>query len=296
MSWIGFTLFAALMQAVRTAGQKHLTSSLSAVASTWARYGFGLPVSLVYFLIVCQQRTDPFPALSLRFSLYVALAACAQLLATLLLVKVLSLRNFSVGTTYAKTEGMLAALLGTVFFGAQLHPLAWLAVGLGITGVLFVSISRAKVGLRAIIDGRTALYGLTAGTGFAFTALWVRAASVELSTDPLFSAALILLLSILIQALICSLLVHRQNPDNWRRLAANAKVCVFVGLTGTLGSIGWYSAFALQEAAIVKSLGQLEFIFTVLLTYFFFKERISRQEWIGILLVLASVTLLLWAA
>ncbi|WP_320823839.1 DMT family transporter [Reinekea sp.] len=295
MDWIGLTIFAALMQAVRTAGQKQLTSSLSAIASTWARYGFGLPLALIYFLIVWQQRTDPFPDLSLRFSVYVSLAAGAQLLATLLLVKVLSLRNFSVGTTYAKTEGILAALLGTALFGALLHPLAWLAIGLGIAGVLLVSVSRAKVGLRAIIDGRTACYGLMAGAGFALTALWVRAASLELSTDPLFSAALILLLSILLQGSVCSLLVHRQNPDNWRRLAGNVKVCAFVGLTGTLGSIGWYSAFALQEAAIVKSLGQVEFIFTLLLTYFFFKERISRQEWIGILLVMASVILLLWA-
>ena len=66
-----------------------------------------------------------------------------------------------------------------------------------------------------------------------------------------------------------------------------------MGITGTLGSIGWYTAFALQEAAIVKTLGQVEFIFTVAITYLFFKERISKVEWIGMVLVLASILLLL---
>ena len=66
-----------------------------------------------------------------------------------------------------------------------------------------------------------------------------------------------------------------------------------MGITGTLGSIGWYTAFALQEAAIVKTVGQIEFIFTVILTYVFFKERIGKVEWIGMSLVLFSVLLLL---
>jgi len=40
-AWVLFTVFAALMQSVRTAGQKQLTSSLTPLSSTLVRYVFG---------------------------------------------------------------------------------------------------------------------------------------------------------------------------------------------------------------------------------------------------------------
>lgn len=48
MGWIGFTLLAAFMQAVRTAGQKQLPRNLTAMSTTLSRYLFGLPVALLY--------------------------------------------------------------------------------------------------------------------------------------------------------------------------------------------------------------------------------------------------------
>jgi drug/metabolite transporter (DMT)-like permease len=295
MEWIAFTLFAALMQSVRTAGQKHLTSSLSAVVATWARYGFGLPFAVLYFVLVMLMTDTAIPKLTPTFLIYVFIAAVAQLVATLLLVKVLSLRNFTVGTTYAKTEGLLAALIAAALFGVQLSALAWVAVCLGIAGIAFVSLSKSHVGLSKLLSGKSAALGIAAGFGFAITAVLIREASKALQAPPAVSAAFILMISLLIQAVLCSVLVHWQNPDNWQQLRGRLKTGWFVGITGMLGSVGWYTAFAYQEAALVKTLGNVEFIFTVLLTYFYFKEKITRTEWIGMISVISSVIFLLFA-
>ncbi|MFB0999586.1 MAG: EamA family transporter, partial [Colwellia sp.] len=74
------------------------------------------------------------------------------------------------------------------------------------------------------------------------------------------------------------------------------RLCLFVGITSVIGSIGWFTAASLQNAAYVKALGQIEIIITLFLTYRVFKERISRMEYLGMFLILLSVfILLLWA-
>jgi drug/metabolite transporter (DMT)-like permease len=293
MTWILFTLFAALMQSVRTAGQKQMTGNLSALTVSWSRYGFGFPVALAYLWWLSLQFNGDFNQQSLTFWIYIFIASVSQLIATVLLVKVLSMRNFAVATTYAKTEALLTALVALVFFQRALGWMGWLAIALGLAGILFVSIQKSHLQVGALLRSKSALYGLGAGLCFAFTSVLVREASLLSSSTPIYSAAFILTVSIFIQGAICTVLVHRENKHNWRLLKNHLGLGWFVGITGALGSIGWFTAFALQEAALVKTLGQIEFLFTILLTTVFFKERIHRYEWAGMLLVLLSILVLL---
>ena len=74
------------------------------------------------------------------------------------------------------------------------------------------------------------------------------------------------------------------------------RLCLFVGITSVLGSIGWFTATSYQNAAYVKALGQVEFFITLFITYRIFKETISKMEYLGMFLIIASVfILLLWA-
>ena len=61
------------------------------------------------------------------------------------------------------------------------------------------------------------------------------------------------------------------------------------GLAGTLTSIGWFTAFTLQNAAYVRAVGQIELIFTFAASIFFFKEKTSRMELAGIALVMIAI-------
>ncbi|MEJ2045654.1 MAG: EamA family transporter [Reinekea sp.] len=291
MAWIGFTLLAALMQSIRTAGQKHIAGELGALATSWARYGFGLPVALLYLVIIAWLYPTDDLHFSLRFWCYVVLASVAQLTATVLLVKVLSMRNFATATIYIKTEALLAAILAAVLFHSQFTVITWLAIALGCLGIMLVSLQNSSI--RYLVNAKSTLLGLSAGLCFAITSVYIRQASLLLAAPFLLTAALIFFISMLIQGVLCSVLLHHQNPQSWQQLKRHQKPGWFIGITGALGSIGWYTAFTLQDAAVVKTLGQVDFVITVWITYSFFNEKIQRQEWTGITLVILSILLLL---
>ena len=66
-----------------------------------------------------------------------------------------------------------------------------------------------------------------------------------------------------------------------------------VGLAGASASLGWFMAMTLQQAAIVKSLAQIEMIFTFASSVFFFRERINVMEAAGCALIVSGILLLL---
>ena len=54
----------------------------------------------------------------------------------------------------------------------------------------------------------------------------------------------------------------------------------------------WFIAFALQNAAYVKALGQVELILSVLASVMFFRERISGREYLGMAVLVGSIVML----
>jgi drug/metabolite transporter (DMT)-like permease len=62
-----------------------------------------------------------------------------------------------------------------------------------------------------------------------------------------------------------------------------------VGLAGLLGSLGWFVAFSLMNAAYVRSLGQIEVLFSLTASVLFFRERITGRELAGMALIVAGV-------
>ncbi|EPJ45531.1 MAG: hypothetical protein OFPI_36500 [Osedax symbiont Rs2] len=290
--WVAFTLFAALMQAVRTAGQKRIARHISPMATTLVRYLFGLPFALVYLYYLSDKELANYAtaaAGNVEFLIFASAAGVAQILATLWLVKVLSFRNFAVGTSFAKTEAVQTAILGAMFFGASLSGLGWLAVLLGVLGILVVSLPKRG----QPIEKRTIVYGVMSGVAFAFTSLWLRQASLSLGDQFMLNAAFTLVYMVILQSFICSVYIFYKERAQLNKLRAHLPLAVFVGATSAFGSIGWFTAMTYQNAALVKSLGQIEFIFTLLITYFFFNEKISTREYLGMGLILASVIILL---
>jgi drug/metabolite transporter (DMT)-like permease len=68
---------------------------------------------------------------------------------------------------------------------------------------------------------------------------------------------------------------------------------MWVGLCGALASIGWFTAMTIQQAALVRALGQLELVFTITTSTLIFKEKISKIELLGISLVILGIIILL---
>lgn len=292
--WIYFTLLAALMQAIRTAGQKQLTQHLNAMATTAVRYIYALPFAWLYLWWVLDYRQLTMPELNTTFLQYALIACVMQILGTVCLVAAFNYRNFAVATSLAKTEAIQVAVLGVVLFSASLTALGWLSVVIGVVGVLLVS--KVKFTYKDVFQNPGAGFGLAAGLGLALTTLLIRQSSLALNSDLLLSAAVTLTFMITVQTLFSLVYVYLQDKQQVQFMIQQWRLCLFVGVTSVIGSIGWFTATSFQNAAYVKALGQVEFFITLFITYRIFKEKISLIEYLGMGLIIASVVILLvWA-
>ena len=299
MIWILLTFLAALLQAVRTAGQKQLAQNLDVVIVSWVRFVFGLPFALLLFFIVVPAQFEIL-TLPVRFWIYVVIISLSQLVATLLAVVLLGRRNFAIGSTLVKSEAIFTALLGLVLFAEHLSTVAWFAVLLGIAGLLVSSLGKFKLSLSEMflqMDSTSALLGLGAGFLFAVSSVFIRQASLTLEYlgSPISQAVATLTCVLFIQTIVGGLFVFMRKSDQLMQISQNLPACIFIGATSMLGSFGWFSAYALQNAAYVKTLGQVEFLFTLLLTWYYFKEKILPHEYLAMLLIGLSAVLIIWA-
>jgi len=282
------------MQAIRTAGQKQLTQHLNAMATTGVRYIYALPFAWLYLWWMLDYRQLSMPALNTTFIQYAMIACVMQIIGTVCLVAAFKYRNFAVATSLAKTEAIQVAVLGALLFSASLTALGWISVIIGVVGVLLVS--KVKFTYRDVFQNPGAGFGLAAGLGLAVTTLLIRQSSLALNTDLLLSAAVTLTFMITVQTLFSVVYVYLQDKQQIQVMLRQWRLCLFVGITSVLGSIGWFTAASFQNAAYVKALGQVEFFITLFITYRIFKEKISAVEYVGMALIVASVLILLvWA-
>ncbi len=282
------------MQAIRTAGQKQLTTHLNAMATTGVRYIYALPFAWLYLWWMLDYRALPLPHLNSQFLQYALVACVMQIIGTVCLVAAFKYRNFAVATSLAKTEAIQVAVVGALLFSASMSILGWISVIIGVVGVLLVS--KVKFTFRDVFQNPGAGFGLASGLGLAITTLLIRQSSLALNTDLLLSAAITLVFMITVQSLMSLIYIYFQDKQQLLTMFIQWRLCLFVGITSVIGSIGWFTAASLQNAAFVKALGQVEFFITLFITYRFFKEKISTVEYVGMALIIASVViLLLWA-
>lgn len=296
--WVAITLAAALFQTIRTALQKNLKLNLSTNGVTFTRFLYGLPWAIAYIFLLLNLLELSLPASNWVFWIFAFIAAISQIIATSLLIHLFSLKNFMVSTAYTKTEAMQAAIFGLLFFNESLSLMAVLAITVSIIGTLLISISHTSLNLRALIfaiGSRHALIGLLAGAAFAITSLCLRKASLSLpSSSFLLQAGVTLVVVICLQTLLMTVYFVFREKEQLKLIMQQWKKASLVGLTSVIGSGGWYTAYTLANAAYVKTVGQVQMIFTVLVSLFIFKETINRYEYYGMALIVAGVILLLY--
>jgi drug/metabolite transporter (DMT)-like permease len=291
-SWIFWSLLAALMQSVRTAGQKYLTAHISALGATLVRYLFGLPFVVAYLVWLVHRSGVPVPVLNKTFLICAIVAGFLQIVATILLIRLFSMRNFAVGSNYVRGEIMFTALIGAVVFGELVSMLGWLAISISFAGLMVISLG--NTGKLKSMWNRSAAYGLSAGLAFSLTSLLIRKGSLSLGIDnAMLSAAITLTFMVALQTVITLVWVSVKNAGELRTIFQHWRPSLFVGITSVIGSVGWFTAFTLEKAAYVKTLGQIEFLSTLLIAIFYFKERPSKSEIVGMLLIVLGVIILL---
>ena len=295
--WIPITIGAVIFQTIRTGLQKHLKAELTTSSVTYVRFLFGLPLAALYLLLMLKSTGVEMPAISAKFVFLAAVGGIGQIVGTFLLVHLFSFRNFAVGTTYTKTEAIQTALFGFLFFGEALSAAGLLAIVISVVGVMMISIVHGNATLRGFLTGwtnRIAFYGLVSGAGFAVASVAIRGASLSLNAEGfLVPAAMTLIWVTGVQVAIMTPYILIRERDQIGAIFRNFKFSSLVGITGVAGSVCWFNAMTLENAAYVRTLGQVELILSLLTSYIVFKERSTPYEIVGMLMIVAGIVILL---
>lgn len=288
--WIYFTLMAAFSQSWRNAFQSKLSQDVDVVGVTLARFLWAGPLAAFYLGGLYYFQPASLPTISPLLTFFVVGAACMQILATALMVKLFKLNNFAVGAGLAKSEALVAAILGTIFFGTSLSLFGWGGVLIGTVAILMMSSRQGIKGLSL----QTLMLGLACGTSFALTSLWVREASLTLDLPTTHRAAWVLLMVILLQTLMLVSYLAVKRPSTLRKLQEHGKLTFMISLTSCIGSIGWFSAMAYQSVPYVKTLGQVEIFFTMLVSVLWLKQPVKIKDGLGLILIAIAATMVMW--
>ena len=136
--------------------------------------------------------------------------------------------------------------------------------------------------------------GLASGALFGIAAVSYRAAALSLADGSVWLRAACTLASVIVlQTVMMSLYLVLREPGQLTAVLRSWRVTVWVSVTGLLGSICWFTAMTMQNAAYVRALGQIELVFTLMATTLIFREELRRAEVLGILLIVAGILLLL---
>ncbi|QGX98930.1 DMT family transporter [Roseovarius faecimaris] len=294
-AWIVISVAAAGFQTLRFMLQKTLSmGTLSAGGATFARFLYAAPFALAFAWGVLAWFGADWPALSGLFWVYALTGGLAQILATLCVVLLFAQRNFAVGITFKKTEVIQTVIVGLLVLGDRVSLPGLVAIVIGLVGVLVLSDApeSAARGLRRLAN-RAAGLGLLSGTFFAISAVAYRGATLEIDSDmALVRSATTLSMVTLSQTLAMAAWLRWREPGELTRVWAARGRAIWMGVTSMAGSLSWFTAFTLQNAAYVFAVGQVEVIFSMLASVLFFKEKITAREYWGIGLLTASILVL----
>ena len=251
--WIIVTLLAAAFQTVRFMLQKVLaTGTLSAAGATFSRFLYSAPFILILLALYLTVTDQAVPDIAPAFWVY-----------------------------------------GLVL-GEGVSMLGFAAIALGVMGLLLLSGGAEAKGFSFKDFGnRAAGLGILSGFLFSISAVCYRGATLSIDADdPILRAAVTLGTVVVMQTLIMVIWLTAREPQEMARVWAARRVALRIGLTSKGGSFCWFVAFALQNAAYVKALGQVELILSVAATTLFFREKISIREWAGMSVLMGSIVML----
>ena len=293
--WVPVVLFASLAQTARNTAQRTLTVELGTLPATLVRFLYGLPFAALWLALLYwwPDRPPAVPRFSAVYLGWTALGAFFQIAGTAALLLAMAERNFAVAVTLSKTEVLQVALFASVFLHELPTPLALLALMVPTLGVLLLSLPpRGQLLSPAAWLSRPALYGLACGASFAIASVGYRGAALVLGAEtPWLSGAWGVLIAQALQTLGLGAWVAFTSEKGLAPLWPAWRLSLLAGSMGAAASLAWFTAYAMQDAAPVRTLGMVEVVFSYLVSRRLLSESFARPEKIGMVLVLVGLVL-----
>ena len=292
--WVVVTLLASAAQTLRNAMQRDLIGALGAVGAAQVRFLFGLPFAAAFFAGLLAATGLGAPPIAAANHAWAAFGALSQVVATAMMLMAMRTKSFVVAVAYTKTEPAQIALFGLVALNDPPTPALLIAIALATLGVALMSIRSGK---ELMSDWRSAALGIASATFFAFAAIGFRSAVVGVATPsrPL-AASAILLLGLAIQSVALMAYLSLFDRPGALAILKAWRGSLFAGFMGAFASQLWFIAFALTDAARVRTLALVEVPLAQAVSLKLFREPPSLREALGVTLVVAAASILVWAA
>ena len=295
MNWIVATIFGAFFQNLRSSLQKKLNKDLSTIASTYVRFAFALPFATLLFFIYFRN----FEIISVilvqsNFVYYTILASVFQIIFTFILLYLFKFSNFVVGTALSKTEVIQVAIFEYFLLKDKLNIFGVFGIIIATVGVIIISVKDLKLFFNNFFS-KTTLIGLTTGLFLALSVVYFRAAALSLEnfSSNFEKAISTLFFGLVIQTFIITIYLFIFERSEFRKLYNNKFESCLAGFAGFMATMTWFYAFTLVQASFVRALGQVEIFFSYLSSKYFFKEKVTISEIVGILIFVSGVMLML---
>ncbi len=297
MSWVLITAIASLSQTLRSVFQKNLIEDVGVLASAYSRFVFALPfIALLAVFFLDAQELLILKNFSSTGWFFLIAASICQILFTIILIKLFTLRSFAIGVAFSKTEVIQTTLLEIIIVGFILTSQVLLAIIIGFIGMLFMSKQKliGNVGYNTLFFKQIAL-GVSCGIFLGLSSVLYKVALDSVTADLIYKKVLILsFLALAFQSAIFGIyILVIEGTQNALKLLLIWKRGLPVGFFACAATFCWFYAFSLVDATLVRAVGQLEIVFSVLISFIFYKERITGSELIGMSLITMSILALL---
>lgn len=291
MLWIFFTISATILQTFRNIEQKNLGKKLDALSASWSRFIMPLPLAIICLILTAKN-------INFKFLQCVLICSVFQILGNVMMIKTLQSKNFSIGIAFMKTEALQAVIVGAIIFSQSVSNISLIAIIIASIGVVLISnlkISNSSTLLNSLKSSST-LFGLFGGFCFSITGFNIKIATNNL--DALgygkINAGIITLMWIIFLQNILFIAIkfyQKKLVNDFKKIVhvENKKSFLKASFFSFFGSIAWFCAYSYGEVILVKTLGQIELVFALLVSHFMFKERHNFKEIIGIFLILMGI-------
>ncbi len=251
------------------AGMKQLSASYPTLQVTFLRGAASLPFVLVWVLATAGPRS----LIPVRWGLHLLRGLLGM---AMIGCFVFALRSLPLSTAYTIyfVAPLLIAALSVPLLGEYVGPRRWIAIGIGLVGVLVVL--RPGVGGFISIPG---LMVLLAATAYAVAAITV---SMLTRTDTPQSMVVWFLVLLALGAGLLAI------PD-WQPLRlGHAGLIAGMGLAGAGGQVALTRAFQLGEASMIAPLEYTGLVWVIGWDLLFWGALPDGYTWLGAAIIVAS--------
>ncbi|HDS0924087.1 DMT family transporter [Stenotrophomonas bentonitica] len=266
---VAWMLMAVACFSLMDAGMKQLSSSYPTLQVTFLRGAASLPFVLVWVLATAGPRS----LIPVRWGLHLLRGLLGM---AMIGCFVFALRSLPLSTAYTIyfVAPLLIAALSVPLLGEHVGPRRWIAIGIGLVGVLVV--------LRPGVDGFISVPGLMvllAATAYAVAAITV---SMLTRTDTPQSMVVWFLVILALGAGLLAI------PD-WQPLQlGHAALIAGMGLAGAGGQVALTRAFQLGEASLIAPLEYTGLVWVIGWDLAFWGVLPDRFTWLGAAIIVAS--------